>query len=118
MRDRELNRTLAMKVMLGAHSLSHRMRAGRGEGLRGSTPISHPLLTRFLEEVQVTAHLDHPGIVAVHELGLDAAGRPYFTIKLVKGLDLGRIRLCRRTRKVRPFREWPESLYRMATRFP
>ena len=84
MRDRELNRTLAMKVMLGAHSLSHRMRAGRDEGLRGSTPISHPLLTRFLEEVQVTAHLDHPDIVAVHELGLDAAGRPYFTIKLEK----------------------------------
>jgi len=41
--------------------------------------------------VQVTAQLDHPGIVAVHELGLDAAGRAYFTMKLVKGRDLGRI---------------------------
>ena len=67
------------------------MGEGRGEGLRSSTPISHPLLTRFLEEVQVTAQLDHPGIVAVHELGLDAAGRPYFTMKLVKGRDLSRI---------------------------
>jgi serine/threonine protein kinase len=27
------------------------------------------------------------GQVAVHELGLDAAGRPYFTMKLVKGRD-------------------------------
>src|SRR5258708_2949683 len=89
-RDRELNRTLAMKVMLGAppsNSLSHRMGEGRGEGI----PTSHPLLTRFLEEVQVTAQLDHPGIVAVHELGLDVAGQPYFTMKLVKGRDLSRI---------------------------
>ena len=93
-RDRELNRTLAMKVMLGgppATSLSHRMGEARGEGFPATCGTSHPLLTRFLEEVQVTAQLDHPGIVAVHELGLDAAGRPYFTMKLVKGRGLGRI---------------------------
>ena len=93
-RDRELNRTLAMKVMLGGppgNSLSHRMGGGRGGGFPATGGTSHPLLLRFLEEVQVTAQLDHPGIVAVHELGLDAAGRPYFTMKLVKERDLGRI---------------------------
>ena len=77
-RDHELNRTLAMKVLLGAPAAS-------------TEKTSHPLRSRFLEEVQVTAQLDHPGIVAVHELGLDAAGRPYFTMKLVKGRDLSRI---------------------------
>ncbi|MCP3914768.1 MAG: hypothetical protein GY711_04310 [bacterium] len=45
-------------------------------------------LGRFLEEAQVTGQLDHPGIVPVHELGLDAGGRVYFTMKLVKGEDL------------------------------
>ena len=75
-RDCELNRTLAMKVMLGAPTIE------------GAAKTPQPLLTRFMEEVQVTAQLDHPGIVAVHELGLDAAGRPYFTMKLVKGKGL------------------------------
>jgi len=43
---------------------------------------------RFLEEAQVTGQLDHPGIVPVHELGLDSHGRAFFTMKLVKGEDL------------------------------
>ena len=89
-RDRELNRTLAMKVMLNAPSASVASPSPGGEG-RGAVERQHPLLSRFLEEVQVTAQLDHPGIVAVHELGLDATGRPYFTMKLVKGRELGRI---------------------------
>jgi hypothetical protein len=37
---------------------------------------------------QITAQLDHPGVVPVHELGLDSEGRVYFTMKLVKGRDL------------------------------
>ena len=45
-------------------------------------------LGRFLEEAQVTGQLDHPGIVPVHEVGLDADGRLFFTMKLVKGHDL------------------------------
>ena len=93
-RDHELNRTLAMKVMLGAppkSSLSLPKGEGQGEGSPADGKALNPLLSRFLEEVQVTAQLDHPGIVAVHELGLDAAGRPYFTMKLVKGRDLSPI---------------------------
>ena len=37
-------------------------------------------LARFLEEAQVTAQLDHPGVVPVHEVGFDAEGRVYFGI--------------------------------------
>jgi serine/threonine protein kinase/formylglycine-generating enzyme required for sulfatase activity len=65
--DKDLRRVLAMKVMLEE-------KQGR--------------LSRFLEEAQVTGQLDHPGIVPVHELGIDSGGRVFFTMKLVKGKDL------------------------------
>ncbi|MCY2961554.1 MAG: SUMF1/EgtB/PvdO family nonheme iron enzyme [Planctomycetota bacterium] len=77
--DEDLRRHLAMKVILG-----------RGEApAHGGTPgVDAQQLARFLEEAQVTGQLDHPGIVPVHELGLDQDGRVYFTMKLVKGRDL------------------------------
>jgi serine/threonine protein kinase len=46
---------------------------------------------RFLKEAQVTAQLDHPGIVPVHEVGHDARHGAYFTMGLVKGKHLGEI---------------------------
>ncbi len=77
--DRDLRRSLAMKVALG-----------KGDG--GAPGALEPRsLARFLEEAQVTAQLDHPGIVPVHELGLDSQGRVFFTMKLVRGRDLQRI---------------------------
>ena len=77
--DEDLRRNLAMKVMLG-----------RGEAaVSGHTPAPDSrTLGRFLEEAQVTGQIDHPGIVPVHELGLDDQGRVFFTMKLVKGEDL------------------------------
>jgi tetratricopeptide (TPR) repeat protein len=80
--DEDLRRTLAMKVVLGAG----------GYRSSGKTPPVKPrTLGRFLAEAQITGQLDHPGIVPVHELGLDSDGRVYFTMKLVKGRDLRRI---------------------------
>ena len=76
-RDADLHRDLAMKVVLG------------GPSAGGNAPSTHPrVVKRFLEEAQVTGQLDHPGIVPVHDLGLDGAGRVYFTMKLVRGEDL------------------------------
>jgi hypothetical protein len=69
-RDVELDRELALKEMLACSS-DPRVAAAR-----------------FLEEAQVTARLDHPGIVPVHEVGRDAEGRLYFAMKLVQGRDL------------------------------
>jgi serine/threonine-protein kinase len=64
-------------------------------GAPGSSPAidvtSRLGFARFLEEAQVTAQLDHPGIVPVHELGFNAQGQPFFTMKLVKGRDLNEI---------------------------
>ena len=41
---------------------------------------------RFLEEAQITGQLDHPNIVPVHATGVDAEGRCFFSMKLVKGI--------------------------------
>ncbi len=80
--DEDLRRTLAMKVVIGKEDA-----ATSGE----TPPVDSRTLGRFLEEAQVTGQLDHPGIVPVHELGLDSSGRVYFTMKLVKGEDLRQI---------------------------
>ncbi len=44
--------------------------------------------TRFLREARIQARLDHPSIVPVYELGVDPAGRPYFTMKRITGVTL------------------------------
>jgi serine/threonine protein kinase len=46
------------------------------------------LLARFVEEAQITAQLEHPNVVPVHDLGLDPDGRAYFSMKLVRGRAL------------------------------
>jgi len=78
--DPNLDRELAMKVILDDEDGS-RARA---------------LLPRFLQEARVTGQLEHPGIVPVHELGLDGEGRVYFTMPRIEGTDLSTIlRRCR-----------------------
>ena len=77
--DEDLRRELAMKVVLGQSG-----QANVGE-------IPPKMLGRFLEEAQVTGQLDHPGIVPVHELGLDERGAVFFTMRLVRGRDLKEI---------------------------
>lgn len=73
--DRFLNRRLAMKVLL-------ERQAPRDER---EQKLAHQMLGRFLEEAQVTSQLDHPGVVPIHELGLDSQGKVYFTMRMVKG---------------------------------
>jgi serine/threonine protein kinase/WD40 repeat protein len=43
---------------------------------------------RFEREARALAQLEHPNIVPIHRLGHDEAGRPFYTMKLVKGLTL------------------------------
>jgi tetratricopeptide (TPR) repeat protein len=74
--DPVLRRTVAKKVLT---------QSGAQAGL-GSM-----LVERFLAEAKVTAQLEHPGIVPVHELGIDARGRVYFTMSLVHGRDFREI---------------------------
>ncbi len=81
--DRELRRTLAMKVVLGS-----RPAPGATES---AVEGAERRLSRFLEEAQITGQLDHPGIVPVHDIGLDDEARVYFTMQLVDGMDLRRV---------------------------
>ena len=48
-------------------------------------------LMRFLDEANVTAQLQHPGVVPVYRLGEDMLGRPYYTMRPVEGRTLGDI---------------------------
>ena len=70
--DRELGRTLAMKVLdVGATRLDQ-------------TPPD--LIWRFLQEARVTAQLFHPGIVSVHEV-LRSGEQLLYTMDLLEGQD-------------------------------
>ncbi len=46
---------------------------------------------RFLREARLTAHLEHPNIMPIYEIGLNPAGFPYFTMKLCDGRSLEEI---------------------------
>src|SRR5439155_5812272 len=69
-RDVDLGRELAIKVLL--------------ESQRHNPEV----LRRFVEEAQIGGQLQHPGVVPVYELGAFPDRRPYFAMKLVKGLTL------------------------------
>jgi serine/threonine-protein kinase len=45
-------------------------------------------LLRFAEEVQVIGALEHPGIVPVHDVGIDESGQHYLVMKYVEGETL------------------------------
>lgn len=42
-------------------------------------------ILRFVQEARLTASLEHPNIVPVHDIGIDSNGSPYFTMKLLRG---------------------------------
>ena len=42
-------------------------------------------------EAQVTGQLEHPGIVPVHELGVNEQGQPFYTMKFVRGRTLQKV---------------------------
>ncbi len=76
--DADTMRSLALKEM----------RPSDGAGSNVTPASNGTLLARFVEEAQITSQLDHPGIVPVHEIGVDDKGRVYFTMKLVEGETL------------------------------
>jgi serine/threonine protein kinase len=45
-------------------------------------------LARFAGEVQIVGQLEHPGIVPVHDVGLDERGY-FFVMKFCRGRDPG-----------------------------
>ena len=69
--DHQLRRPIAMKT------------------LRSERAAATDSQLRFVEEAQVTAQLQHPGVVPVYELGRREDGQPFFMMKEVHGWTLG-----------------------------
>ena len=69
-KDPQLPRDLAIKV------------------LRPDRQDQPELVRRFIEEAKITGKLQHPGVVPVYSLGQMPDGRPYFTMKLIRGHTL------------------------------
>lgn len=71
-RQISLDRLVALKMILGGHL------ANAAE------------MQRFRAEAQTAAQLQHPNIVAIHEVG-EHAGQPFFSMDLVKGRNLAQL---------------------------
>ena len=67
--DEKLDRRVALKVL-------------------DSTNSANDLAQRLLREAKILAHLEHPGIVPVHDVGTLPDGRVFYTMKFVEGLRL------------------------------
>jgi WD40 repeat protein/serine/threonine protein kinase len=68
--DLELNREVALKEIKGQHR---------------QNPDA---CARFLLEAEVTGTLEHPGIVPVYSLGSYRDGRPFYTMRFIRGDSL------------------------------
>jgi len=64
---------------------------------------------RFVEEAQITSQLEHPNIVPIHELGLDAEGRIFYVMKYVQGRTLTDILIALRKHEPDTVRDFPLS---------
>jgi serine/threonine protein kinase len=69
-RDSELQRDVALKVIQDRFAERSDQRA------------------RFILEAEITGNLEHPGIVPVYSLGRNAAGRPYYAMRFIRGESL------------------------------
>ena len=71
--DQELDREVAIKMLLDRYD-------------RHSS-----VAQRFIDEARIMGQLQHPGIPAIHELGVLTDGRPFLAMKLVKGRTLAHL---------------------------
>ena len=68
--DSELHRRVALKEIQSQHA---------------QNAVSRE---RFVAEAEITGNLEHPGIVPVYGLGTYHDGRPFYTMRFIKGEDL------------------------------
>jgi WD40 repeat protein len=69
-RDMRLDRTVAVKELLKS-----------GDDAEA----------RFIREALITARLQHPSIVPIHDLARDSAGKPFYSMKMVSGRSLAEV---------------------------
>jgi len=66
-RDLRIGRVVALKEMLRDSAVGH---------------------ARFVREAMITARLEHPAIVPVHDIGRWPSGEPFYSMKLISGRSL------------------------------
>ena len=64
---------------------------------------------RFSKEAKVLAQLAHPNIVPIHNIGVDAQGRPFYSMKLVKGRTLQAVLNLIRNGDATATKEYPRA---------
>ncbi len=73
---------------LGRVSRAHDLDLGRDVAIKELISRGNVSEIRFLREALITARLEHPGIVPVHEAGRWPDGTPFYAMKLVAGRSL------------------------------
>src|SRR5262249_24787879 len=73
---------------LGRVARAHDVDLGRDIAIKELISRGHLSEVRFLREALITARLEHPGIVPVHEAGRWPDGTPFYAMKLVAGRPL------------------------------
>jgi len=69
---------------------------------------SDPVIMRaFIEEAIITARLEHPHIVPIHDIGVSSADGPYYTMKRLRGEPLSAIMKRLRAGDPETERLWP-----------
>ncbi|MDB4953282.1 MAG: protein kinase [Myxococcales bacterium] len=61
---------------------------GRTVALKEALSLDAESLRRFKREVHITARLEHPSIVPVHDAGISPDGSPYYVMRKVTGRPL------------------------------
>src|ERR1044071_8698371 len=67
------------------------LRIGRVVALKEILHESEEAYARFVREATITARLEHPSIVPVHDIGRWPPGEPFYSMKLVSGRSLHEI---------------------------
>ncbi|HEX8106930.1 MAG TPA: protein kinase [Kofleriaceae bacterium] len=73
---------------LGRVSRAHDRELGRDVAIKELLSRGTANEVRFLREVLITARLEHPSIVPIHEAGRWSDGTPFYAMKLVAGRPL------------------------------
>ena len=73
------------------------LRIGRVVALKEMLRDSETAYARFVREAIITARLEHPAIVPVHDIGRWPSGEPFYSMKLVSGRSLHDVIVGNRT---------------------
>ncbi|HEU0031029.1 MAG TPA: serine/threonine-protein kinase [Kofleriaceae bacterium] len=64
---------------------------GRTVALKEALALDADSLRRFTRETKITARLEHPSIVPVHDAGTTTGGTPYYVMRKISGRPLERL---------------------------